>query len=488
MTDIRDLCRKSWLYFSLFALAALGLRLLFVFHLPVVTGDALFYGDLAKNWLRHGILGTTELHGIAPSLIRLPGYPAFLAAIWAIAGIEHYGAVLLTQAVIDVFTCFLVADLTLRTTRSERAARIAFLLAALCPFTANYTACALAETLSIFFATLALDMAAAAMDSGRISRWAACGAALGAGLLLRPDNGILMAVVLGYVVLRPLAGCMVKGCSAGQATAAFRQRLPGIIVLISMTLAPLVPWTVRNWHTFHVFQPIAPRYANNPGQFVPVGFQRWVKTWMADYVSVAEIYWVEGSEPLEITKLPNRAFDNPQERALTASLFDTYNTGKKALTPELDRQFGALAGERIRRHPVRYYVTLPALRIADMWLRPRTEMLGLTDHWWEYRNDPEGSRKAIAVGVLNLLFLATALVAVLKWIRQPSGGRYWGMLLAFVAVRSLFLGSLENPEPRYTLECYTVVIVLAAAVLTGAISKRPRFSEAHRSVACNNAE
>jgi len=36
-------------------------------------------------------------------------------------------------------------------------------------------------------------------------------------------------------------------------------------------------------------------------------------------------------------------------------------------------------------------------------------------------------------------------------------------LLIFVVLRSLFLSTLENPEPRYTLECYPVVIVLAAA-------------------------
>jgi len=34
-----------------------------------------------------------------------------------------------------------------------------------------------------------------------------------------------------------------------------------------------------------------------------------------------------------------------------------------------------------------------------------------------------------------------------------------------VGVRSLFLGTLENPEPRYTLEMYPVVIVFAAAAL-----------------------
>jgi hypothetical protein len=38
-----------------------------------------------------------------------------------------------------------------------------------------------------------------------------------------------------------------------------------------------------------------------------------------------------------------------------------------------------------------------------------------------------------------------------------------GMLVLFVILRSAFLGTLENPEPRYTLEMYPVVIVLAAA-------------------------
>jgi hypothetical protein len=40
--------------------------------------------------------------------------------------------------------------------------------------------------------------------------------------------------------------------------------------------------------------------------------------------------------------------------------------------------------------------------------------------------------------------------------------------LTFVMLRSLFLGTLENPEPRYTLECYPVVILLAGALFTKA--------------------
>jgi hypothetical protein len=37
------------------------------------------------------------------------------------------------------------------------------------------------------------------------------------------------------------------------------------------------------------------------------------------------------------------------------------------------------------------------------------------------------------------------------------------LLLLFLLLRTVFLGSLENPEPRYTLECYPVVILAAAA-------------------------
>ena len=58
-----------------------------------------------------------------------------------------------------------------------------------------------------------------------------------------------------------------------------------------LALAPLVPWAIRNFHTLHHFQPLAPRYANETDELVPRGFNRWVKTWIVDYVSVEEIYW-----------------------------------------------------------------------------------------------------------------------------------------------------------------------------------------------------
>ena len=133
------------------------------------------------------------------------------------------------------------------------------------------------------------------------------------------------------------------------------------------------------------------------------------------------------------------------------------------LTPRMDARFGELAAESIRAHPVRYYLGLPVLRIADMWLRPRTELLPPDIRWWEFNDDTRESVLAVGFGLLNLLYVAAALAALVR--RHPRI-RYLGLLVTFLLLRTAFLGTIENPEPRYTLECYPVIIVLASALFT----------------------
>ena len=56
---------------------------------------------------------------------------------------------MIVQAFIDTNTCLVIAALALEL-MNERAAKAAYLLAAICPFTANYVAAPLSETLAIF--------------------------------------------------------------------------------------------------------------------------------------------------------------------------------------------------------------------------------------------------------------------------------------------------------------------------------------------------
>lgn len=451
---MRELLRKHLRFFLLAILAGVALRLVFIFRFPGVTSDSFVYGDIAKNWLQHGIYGLSGINDVSPTYIRLPGYPAFLAAIFAIFGMEHYRAALVVQMFVDMGTCILIADLARRLI-SPRAARFAFLLAAVCPFLANYAANALTETLEVFFTVLALDLAVAGLNTlndASTKPWVGCGLAIGAAVLLRPDGGLLLAAIVAYLLVL----FVKRKPGAGESG---RHLLRAGLILVVVSLATLVPWTVRNLRVFHEFQPLAPRYANEENSFVPVGFERWVKTWIVDYASVEEIYWAVPGNKIDTEKLPLRAFDSPEQRQQTQQLLEDYNDSLH-VTPDLDAKFAALAAERVHHSLLRYYVELPLLRIADMWLRPRTETLPSDTRWWEFDDDPEWLALALILGIVNLLYVAAAFVGLLRGRFAP----HLGLALTFVILRSAFLGTLENPEPRYTLECYPVVIILAAAL------------------------
>jgi hypothetical protein len=238
---------------------------------------------------------------------------------------------------------------------------------------------------------------------------------------------------------------------------------PGSIVVagalvLAGALAPLVPWTVRNLRTLHRFEVLAPRYAEDSDEPAMTGFNRWVKTWCAEYVSVEEIYWNVPGEQVDVTRLPSRAFDSSQQKEQTTQLFADYNRDHD-VSPELDARFAALAAARIHAAPLRYYLWLPALRIADMWLRPRTELFPSDPRWWEFNDDARWLALSLAFGVINLLYVGMAAANLLR------AHRFFGigLFVLFLILRSLFLGTLENPEPRYTLECYPIVILLASA-------------------------
>ena len=449
-----SLLRRHHRFFLGTALAGVVLRLLFVVYFPAVTDDSRVYADFATNWLQHGTYALTQSGEIVPSDTRLPGYPGFLAVIFALFGPGNFRAVMLAQILVDLGTCFIIADLTRRTV-SDKAARIAFVLAALCPFLANYAAAVLTETLEVFFTVMALDCAVAGLDrlnQGLFSwkAWAGSGLSIATCILLRPDGGIVLIAVCLYLAF--------LGWKRWREHSSLVPIVKAAALTGLLALAPLVPWTMRNFRTLHHFQPLAPRYATEQDETAPRGFNRWAATWIVDYVSVEEIYWNVPGEKIDPDKLPSRAIDSAAQRDTTLSLIADYNESHE-LTAELDARFNELAAERIREHPIRYYVALPALRIADMWLRPRTELLPSDPRWWEFNDDPKGSIMAVGAGLLNLAYFGAALL-VIVW--RFSSVRYAGLLFGFVVLRSAFLGTIENPEPRYTLECYPVVIWLAS--------------------------
>jgi hypothetical protein len=441
--------RRDWMTVCLALGCGLVLRAVIVHRYAIVAGDALVYSTLAINWLRHGMFALGDGAPLHPTLIRLPGYPAFLAVIFRVFGIGNFTAVFWTQIVIDLLICWLVF-LFVRDRVSLRAAHIALWLAALCPFTATYVAAPLTETLSIFCVALGILAASRCLDQ-RFTRWPwlfALAFALGYAILLRPDGGLLAAAIIGWLCWH---------FSRSDPTRRFVFTRLAVVALLA--LLPLAPWTLRNWRLFHVFEPLAPRYANDPGELTESGYKSWTKTWFVDAASNEEFYWCADDCALDINLLPKRAFDSSDQRDRTADLLDDYNDSQ-TVSPALDSRFAALAAERNRAHPVRTHLLLPIARLADMWLRPRTELFPTPARWWEWRAHPRPSLFALVYAVLNAAYLALAIAAFIRR-RVPLAG----MLLAYVVLRCLLLLTLENAEPRYTLECFPIVIIAAACAL-----------------------
>ncbi len=434
--------------------AGLLLRLYFVRWQPFVAGDSLLYQDIAQNWLHAHVYGLSTDAAPRPTLIRLPGYPAVLALL-ALATdrfvqadpgtLQSFFPVLYLQIAVDLFTCCLLASLAHRLF-GARAGQVALALGCLCPFLANYTAVPLTETFALFTMALAYWTAQRWRDRQRWPMLVTVAAALSGSILLRPDQALLALAV--WPLLR-LPGSQSK-----------RSRLLPVIVCVVLVALPFVPWTVRNARTFGVFQPLAPRLANDPGEAVPRGFQRWYRTFAVDFASTEDAYWKYPEEPVVVSDLPARAFDSSEQRVRTVDLLHQA-AAYSHLDARVDAGFAELAAERIRARPVRYYLMLPAARLTNMLFHPRVEMLPVAERWWQFQEHPRQSAFAVFYGLLGVAYLVLALRGLPRALRSAPVVAV--SLCGFVLLRCALLLTLDNAEQRYTLEFFPVWILLGAA-------------------------
>ena len=442
--------RHGWVWLALPLGLGLMLRLWFVFHAARIAGDTLIYGDIARNLLEHGVYGFTQDAGPPlPTLIRLPGYPLFLSVCFKVFGVERYTAVLLVQTFLDLLTCLLVSGLAGRLF-GWRAEAAVLWLAALCPFTASYVAAPLTETLSLL---------CVAVTFYGMERWRAAGlgygrwlwvtaAGLSYAILLRPEQGLMSAAVVPALLWM----CWERG--AGR----WRACVPAVLAAV-FVLLPLAPWGARNWRVFQVIQPLAPKNAVDPGESVPKGFQRWYRTWAIDFTSTEDVYWNYDGDRVEVADLPTRAFDTESQYARTEALFNDYDDTARD-NADLNQRFAVLAEERVKANPLRYYVALPVARLVNMAFRPRTEMLPVALEWWKFGEHRGQTLFAIGFAALNLGYFGLAGVGLRRWRMGPLG---WAMA-GTIGLRCALLLTLDNSEPRYTLEFFPVLLVWCGAV------------------------
>jgi Dolichyl-phosphate-mannose-protein mannosyltransferase len=443
-------------------IAGLVLRLWMLKKFPQVSGDSLIYGGLAKNLLLHHRYAITDGSGVLhATLIRLPGYPLFLTFCFQLFGIENYDAAAYVQIGLELLGCLLLAGFVWRIERPARKAGSAMAtlwLAALCPFTASYAAAPLAETPTLFVIALALWAMAGFV---RRPGWGSAllfTLAVTCAALLRPDGALVgLALAPGLVLgLRQ---------ATGKSAIPVKKMLRMGVVCVLLAITPFAAWTVRNWLVFHVIQPLAPRYATDPGEDTYPGWVSWVKSWCLDFVSTYDIYWNVPGGPLDLSKLPARAFDSPEQRAETAAVAKAYDENGQDFSREIDAQFAKLAAERAAAHPLRTHAWLPLGRMVDMWLRPRVENLPIDLDWWVYKHHYAETRFSWAYAGLNALYL---LLGFLGLCLRP---RFWPWMLLYMVLRSALLMTVEAPEARYTLECFPMLFALGGIAVSDGLGR-----------------
>jgi hypothetical protein len=467
------------------ALALIGgawMRLWMLRALPQISPDTLLYGGMAKNMLLHGQFAITDGSGVVhETLIRLPGYPLFLALCFRLFGVDNYTAVSYIQIGLELAGCLLLADFVRRIAPNginEGAAQGTLWLAALCPFTAAYAVAPLTETPTLF--AIALAMWALARFVARPGWWYALAftfaivfAAHAAAGWSAGGRGAVPALVWG--LWRPDA----KQTSGAEAPADSEDLVVEVKIPTNQfaTSACCCAW---------------PRFAS---------------------AGAASICHLDGQKLARLSRL----------RAAGAALRHrsgrVYQSRLAAVDEDLVPGFCVhLRGllERAGQHARSEQAAEPGLRLAGpvcgdggagcrlqqttgricrpnsmrglrswpksasrrircaitsgcrwaAWptcgLRPRVENLNIDLDWWVYSHHYAETRFSWAYAGLNAAYLLMALAGLCF---RP---RYWPWMLLYFVMRSAMLSTIEAPEARYTLECFPMVFALGGVGIYGA--------------------
>ena len=421
-------------------LLALAVRVGFVIASPDPLEETR-YRPTAINILEGNGFSLDTSAPYRPSEAAAPAYPLFIAAVYAIFGRSVY-ALTLSQAFLDLATCLLVGFVSFRLAPARLKGRAALWGLAIygiyCWPTIVWVARVYAETLTLFFTMIAIALGELGTRKG--SRyWFGSGIACGLAILTRPDSVLLLTAIVLFLLIQLARRREKFGASS----------LLGFFLAVALALAP---WVIRNYISLGKFQPLASEYGSVRDGYFPTGYLWWVRTWIRDETHFAYAFnpaWEPQSTFFDSERLPAETYDSEEERQRLAGLIARFNQAQ-FITPDVDQEFRALAFERIRRQPVRFFVILPLYRVTSMWLTG-------------FSTSRETSRMLIfrVLSVLPIHFGGILGLALLCRRRPLSL-----LLTLIVLVRTGFMAYHYAPETRYMAEIYPPVI--AACGVTAA--------------------
>jgi len=361
--------------------------------------DGIFFNQLALSLLQGNGMTTADN---LPTAFRTPGYPFFLASLYALFGPSATiarGA----NIVLGALTAILLFPLGVELFRRRRIGWLGALFGALYPILIYITGEIYSEILAIFLATVALVLYAAELR--RPSRWRPplAGLILGIELMVRPNIVFALPFIVLWFFL----------CATRSHAFKLAAWLAVMLALFS------VPWSIRNYAVF--------------GEFIPLTTQAGVKIWQGNNALADG----SGLEPT-----PETWRDGPVP--------DRFFMGWKALgEPESSRRFMNVAVTWMQTHPVETAMLVPQ-KILRLW-----SPMSFTTR--SSRQLPPIPFEILLMPWL--IFLGTALWGMIVYRRQWR--RLFGLYALLLAVN--LEAALTFGGTRYALPMTPALLLLSAA-------------------------
>lgn len=422
-------------------LAILGLAFVFRvvafaanYPFPPLAKDDAVYDKLAWNLVEGNGFSASVTPPFEPMAVRTPGYPSFVAGVYAVAG-RSPTAVRLAQIALSIVTCSLVFLVARRLAGTE-AALIAAGLYAVFPAAVLYPSLVLTEANTALLLILALYCAARCMDRPSGTVWyIGCAVALAAATMFRPDYQLLALPVFGFLVIRAGFRKAVM-FRAAAATALF--------------VALLAPWAIRNYAVF--------------GRFIGLATG-------TGHTAMTAKFEAEGKSGPALQQAFEDRYGKQFQEKYGRKM--EYLDGARPAEDELRRRDVA---EFIRTEPG-VYTRQSFNRLTILWgPRSWSEVLGLTSDFSEYSSRQQYWQLAIKTALLMVDTLVLALAA-LGLLYAAWDWKRFGLFFVFVAYVSMIY-ALVYSNARYRVPVLPLVAILAGyAVSSATVRLRRSVSE-----------
>jgi hypothetical protein len=430
---------------------ALAPRIIVGLSAPEAIGDAQKYLTVANNLLLNGCVSLSDPTGgeCVPHWggNQLPGYPAFIAAVYWLFTQDLRFLVVAQSLAVALAISYCVFTIH-RCGASRLQTWSAAVVLSFSPVALPWVRFAFTESLAIALAIMILAELLNSLHFRRL-RIISISLLLIAAVFVRYD-AILLALPIA------MAGIAIHGVA--------RALLRGLAMCVIFSL-PFGAWWLRSVNLGLASLP--PSYASSNGWRVAKGYNSWWQTWITHQYQYRSVVFNSFSGSYDMIRIPSSAYSSKKEKAKVKSLLEELAAHSGRPFPKhIDDEFAGLSKIRRQAEPIQQWLALPLIRAGIMWANPFVSSgwpLSVIGSNGEdpgdsvlinlIKNNPIQMFGKAAIAGYRILVLGGCILLLIWSIRSRAGPTTFilGMTLTYVLARTAIFAQISLVENRYLI-------------------------------------